>query len=229
MPRVAAEDDARQEFTLALDESADEGRADARRRARGGSGLLPGATPRRSGRFGSIARRPQRSRPSPAGRDRRRSDRGRRATGNDRRVDEVTGKRHRFATSILPSYVRRSPKVAEVLPQLYLHGAVLQGLRASARRVLRRRSRPVGGGDHPVTTSWSAEHEGFMVRDLSGVDYVYCWVRRRPLLRALRGRRPGCACWSWRGSAPTGGGSLQTQLRTERLYLGNMERETIRC
>src|SRR5207244_8638044 len=27
-----------------------------------------------------------------------------------------------------------------------------------------------------LTSSWSAEREAFMARDLSGVDYVYCWV-----------------------------------------------------
>ncbi|MGH3928020.1 MAG: IS256 family transposase, partial [Pseudonocardiaceae bacterium] len=27
-----------------------------------------------------------------------------------------------------------------------------------------------------LTTSWSAEHEAFMARDLSGVDYVYVWA-----------------------------------------------------
>src|SRR6266540_1783335 len=41
---------------------------------------------------------------------------------NDRRVDEATGERSHFASSILPPYVRRSPKVNEVLPLLYLHG-----------------------------------------------------------------------------------------------------------
>ena len=41
---------------------------------------------------------------------------------NDRRVDEVTGERKRFASAILPAWCRKSPKVAEVLPLLYLHG-----------------------------------------------------------------------------------------------------------
>src|SRR5437763_946397 len=40
---------------------------------------------------------------------------------NDRRVDQG-GQRQRFRSSILPPYARRSPKVAEVLPLLYLHG-----------------------------------------------------------------------------------------------------------
>ena len=41
---------------------------------------------------------------------------------NDKRVDEETGKRKRFSSKILPAYARRSPKVTEVLPILYLHG-----------------------------------------------------------------------------------------------------------
>ena len=41
---------------------------------------------------------------------------------NDRRVDQTTGERKRFKSVILPPYMRRSPKVAEVLPLLYLHG-----------------------------------------------------------------------------------------------------------
>ena len=39
----------------------------------------------------------------------------------DRRVDE-DGQRQRFTSAILPPYMRRSPKVAEVLPVLYLRG-----------------------------------------------------------------------------------------------------------
>ena len=41
---------------------------------------------------------------------------------NDRRVDPATGERARFKSSILPPWCRKSPKVAEVLPLLYLHG-----------------------------------------------------------------------------------------------------------
>ncbi len=41
---------------------------------------------------------------------------------NDRRVDEATGERRRFRSSIIPPWARKSPKVAEVLPLMYLHG-----------------------------------------------------------------------------------------------------------
>jgi putative transposase len=41
---------------------------------------------------------------------------------DDRRVDPLTGERLRFRSLLLPPWCRRSPKVAEVLPLLYLHG-----------------------------------------------------------------------------------------------------------
>jgi putative transposase len=40
---------------------------------------------------------------------------------NDRRV-AADGQRQRFTSEILPSYMRRAPKVTEVLPILYLRG-----------------------------------------------------------------------------------------------------------
>jgi len=41
---------------------------------------------------------------------------------DDRRVDPASGERVRFRSVILPPWCRRSPRVAEVLPLLYLHG-----------------------------------------------------------------------------------------------------------
>ncbi len=40
---------------------------------------------------------------------------------NDKRVDEE-GERQRYSSRIPPAYARRSPKVGEVIPILYLHG-----------------------------------------------------------------------------------------------------------
>src|SRR5262245_54902058 len=39
---------------------------------------------------------------------------------NDKRIDEATGGRRRFASVILPAWCRKSAKITEVLPQLYL-------------------------------------------------------------------------------------------------------------
>ena len=41
---------------------------------------------------------------------------------NDKRVDADTGERCRFRSQILAPWCRKSPKVSEVLPLMYLHG-----------------------------------------------------------------------------------------------------------
>jgi transposase-like protein len=96
---------------------------------------------------------------------------------NDRRVDETTGEPKRFRSAILPPYMRRSPKVTEVLPLAVPARALHRGLRAGSGGVLRD-----GGGivahEHnpPYREQWQEEREAFERRDLSGVDYVYAWV-----------------------------------------------------
>lgn len=95
---------------------------------------------------------------------------------NDRRLEEATGKRRRFQSSILPPYVRRSPKVSEVLPLLYLHGLSTKDFVPALTEFFGTEA----GLSAPVitrlTASWAAEKEAFMQRDLSEVDYVYVWV-----------------------------------------------------
>lgn len=95
---------------------------------------------------------------------------------NDRRTDPDTGERQRFSSAILPPWARKTPKVTEVLPLLYLHGlstgdfvpALGQFLGSSAGL-----SAPVIS---KLTETWKAEQRTFSARDLSGVDYVYLWV-----------------------------------------------------
>ncbi|MDP9843586.1 hypothetical protein J2853_002797 [Streptosporangium lutulentum] len=41
---------------------------------------------------------------------------------NDKRIDPDTGERQRFSSSILPPWARKTPRITEVLPLLYLHG-----------------------------------------------------------------------------------------------------------
>ena len=39
-----------------------------------------------------------------------------------KRTGPATGERQRFCSAILPPWVRKTPKITEVLPLLYLHG-----------------------------------------------------------------------------------------------------------
>ena len=95
---------------------------------------------------------------------------------NDQRVDAETGQRCGFRSSIVPPWARKSPKVTEVLPLLYLHGmstgdfapalngffGTAVGLSASA----------VGR----LMASWQDEHRAFAKRSLADRDFVYVWV-----------------------------------------------------
>ena len=55
---------------------------------------------------------------------------------NDRRGDAGTGKRKRFGSKILPRYARRSPKVNDGLPALYLRGLSTGDFRPALEQLL---------------------------------------------------------------------------------------------
>ena len=95
---------------------------------------------------------------------------------NDKRVDEATGERERFSSAILPPWCRKSPKISEVLPLLYLHGLSSGDFVPALEQFL---GSPAGLSPATVTrltTQWQADHAAFMDRDLAEVDYVYVWA-----------------------------------------------------
>jgi putative transposase len=95
---------------------------------------------------------------------------------DDRRVDPATGERMRFRSVILPPWCRRSPKVAEVLPLLYLHGLstgdFVPALEAFFGSAAGLSAAAVGR----LLTSWQADYQAFCQRDLADRDYVYVWA-----------------------------------------------------
>ena len=95
---------------------------------------------------------------------------------NDRRVDPDTGERARFSSAILPPWCRKTPKITEVLPLLYLHGLSSGDFVPALGQFLG----STAGLSAPVITklteTWKAEQRAFAARDLSEVDYVYLWV-----------------------------------------------------
>jgi putative transposase len=95
---------------------------------------------------------------------------------DDKRVDPETGERCQFKSSIVPRWCRKSPKVTEVLPLMYLHGMssgdfvpALEGFFGSSAglsaSVITR-----------LTTQWQDEHRHFSARSLQDKDFVYVWV-----------------------------------------------------
>ena len=95
---------------------------------------------------------------------------------NDRRTDPDTGERTRFASAILPPWCRKTPKIAEVLPLLYLHGLSSGDFVPALGQFLG----STAGLSAPVITklteTWKAEQRSFSERDLSQADYVYLWA-----------------------------------------------------
>jgi putative transposase len=95
---------------------------------------------------------------------------------NDRRVDEVTGERRRFASVILPAWCRRSPKITEVLPLLYLHGLSSKDFIPALEGFLGTDAGLSAATITRLTVQWQDDARTFSQRDLSDVDYVYMWA-----------------------------------------------------
>jgi transposase-like protein len=95
---------------------------------------------------------------------------------NDRRVDLETGERRRFSSAILPPWCRKTPKITEVLPLLYLHGLSSGDFVPALGQFLGSSAGLSGPVITKLTETWKAEQRTFAGRDLSGVDYVYLWA-----------------------------------------------------
>jgi len=96
---------------------------------------------------------------------------------NDKRVDEDNGERQRFSSRILPAYARRSPKVGEVIPILYLRGLSTGDFRPALEGLLCEDA----AGLSATTVSrlckeWEAHHDRFRQRLLSFNRYAYLFM-----------------------------------------------------
>jgi len=95
---------------------------------------------------------------------------------NDKRSDEVTGEPKRFASAILPAWSRKSPRVAEVLPLLYLHGLSSGDFGPALTQFLGTSHGLSPATITRLTTQWQDEAVAFNKRSLKDIDYVYVWV-----------------------------------------------------
>src|SRR5467141_4394014 len=95
---------------------------------------------------------------------------------NDKRTDPATGERKRFASAILPAWARKSPRVAEVLPLLYLHGLSSSDFGPALTQFLGTSHGLSAATITRLTKDRQDEATTFNKRSLAGTDYVYCWV-----------------------------------------------------
>jgi putative transposase len=95
---------------------------------------------------------------------------------DDRRVDEHTGERARFRSLILPPWCRKSPKITEVLPLLYLHGLSSKDFVPALEGFFGSGAGLSASAITRLTECWQEEYRRWCERDLSHADYVYCWA-----------------------------------------------------
>jgi putative transposase len=92
------------------------------------------------------------------------------------RRPRVRGLEERFESRVLPLFARRTKEVAELLPQLYLHGLAQGDFELALRGLL--------GDGAPLSASsierlrgkWVAEYEAWRSRSLRGLEPVYLWA-----------------------------------------------------
>lgn len=89
---------------------------------------------------------------------------------DDRREGE------RYGSVILPPYMRKSPKVTEVLPVLYLRGLSTGDFAPALGEFFGSEAGLSASTVQRLTEAWQAEHEEWTTRDLSSLDYVYVWA-----------------------------------------------------
>jgi len=96
---------------------------------------------------------------------------------NDKRIDEQTGERRKFSSRILPAYARRSPKVTDVLPILYLRGLSTGDFAPALRDLLGEDASGLSSSSiSRLTETWQADHAAFKTRSLKFHRYAYLFL-----------------------------------------------------
>jgi Transposase, Mutator family len=120
---------------------------------------------------------------------------------DDRRSDPVSGERIRFRSVILPPWCRKSPKVAEVLPLLYLHGLstgdfapALEGFFGSAAGLS---AAAIGR----LLGAWQADDQAFV--SVIWPSGTTCTSGLMDSTSGCGWSRPTCAVWCWWACVPT--------------------------
>ncbi len=95
---------------------------------------------------------------------------------DDRRVDDETGERCRFRSAIVPPWCRKSPKVTEVLPLMYLHGMSSGDFAPALEEFFGSTAGLSASVITRLTKQWQGDQRAFAERRLDDRDFVYIWA-----------------------------------------------------
>jgi putative transposase len=93
------------------------------------------------------------------------------------KVRDRSGSGIKFNSSIVPPYIRKSPRVSAALPWLYLKGISTGEMGEALRVLLGEDAKGLSANVvSRLKAQWAAEHETWSRRDLSACRYVYWWA-----------------------------------------------------
>lgn len=82
-----------------------------------------------------------------------------------------------FRSALLPPYIKRTKRVDNVLPWLYLKGISTGDFSEALAALLGEDARGLSAGSiSRLKQGWHEEHDGWRKRDLSQQQYVYIWA-----------------------------------------------------
>src|SRR4051812_4631917 len=142
------------------------------------------------------------------------------------RRPRVRGLQEQFESRVLPLFARRTSEVAELLPQLYLHGLAEGDFDLALRGLLGEGAPLSGSSIARLKGSWATEYQAWKTRALGELEVVYLWVDGIYVKAGLEKEKRRCwspsgrcgvgakACWPWKrgiGRVPrVGRGSCAT-------------------
>jgi putative transposase len=92
------------------------------------------------------------------------------------RRPRVRGLEQRFESRILPLFVRRTREVAELLPQLYLHGLAEGDFELALRGLLGEGAPLSASSIERLRVKWQLEYEQWKSHRLDQLEVVYAWA-----------------------------------------------------
>ena len=88
----------------------------------------------------------------------------------------VRGLEQRFVSRILPLFVRRTREVADLLPELYLHGLAEGDFDLALRGLLGEKAPLSASTVARLKEKWQAEYNQWKARSLKGLQVTYTWM-----------------------------------------------------